>query len=47
MLLTLRYLDDILNIHYIFFDILIKRIPLIPKPRFWICTSPLLMLQKG
>ena len=42
---TSRYLDDILNIHYVYFDNmvsqytlqssnLIKPIPLIPKPRF-------------
>ena len=52
---TFRYLDDILNINTIYFNNmvsnyslqnsnLIKPIPLIPKPHFWTCICPFLMI---
>ena len=51
---TSRYLDDLLYIKDMYFDNmvnqiypskfnLIKPIPLILKPRFWICICPFLM----
>ena len=52
---TSRYLDDILNINNVYFDNMAskinpselqlkKLIPLIPKPCFWTCICPFLII---